>query len=242
MPDADEHHKFAVNLGLYTTATEVTGNAEADTWYNTAEGRVKTQLAAGLVGIAGPQGGHPVIYDVADAWYNVQADAQFAAGGPAVTQNRAYALPLYPGRKCNLKGIAVETISGGGAGNRPILAALYDSDATTGLPGALVASYGTVNATNVGAVISGWTVNTDLQPYPYWIVIAVQSALATSMVHYYGTSTMVPQLVATPTMTTTDHERNSLYTDTGFSGAAPATFGTPVQSVMGPGIYVNLVQ
>lgn len=240
MPDNDEHHPYTVNLGLYTTSTELTGYAEADTWYNTAEGRVKTQLAAGKIGITGPQGGHPLIYDAANAWYNLQPDAT-AQNGIITTQNRAYARPLYPGRKCTLKGIAMETVSGGGAGNRPILAALYDSDATTGLPGALVASYGTTNATAVGAVISGWTVDTDLQPYPYWLVVVTQSALATEFITFHGTSTMVPQLVATPTMTASDYLNNSLYTDTGFSGAAPATFGTPVTSTYGPGVYVNLV-
>lgn len=241
MPDNDAHHHFAVNLGLYTTATEVTGVSEADTWYNTAEGRVKTQLDGGFVGIVGPHGGHPIIHDAADAWYSIQTDGTFNVTG-TITQNRAYAYPLYPGRKCTLQGLAISIVSGVGAGVRPVLMALYDSDATTGLPGALVASYGTANGSEAPQILESWTVDTDLQPYPYWLVVAVQSALATTVVKMYGNSTMIPRLVATPTMATTDYQHNCLYTDTGFSGAAPATFGTPVSSDLGPHIFVNLTR
>lgn len=240
MADNTAHSPFTVNIGLYQTGVEVTGIAEADIWYNTVEGKVKLQLDQGLIGHAGPRGAHPFIYGTSNGWYNLQTDASAVVTGAAV-QNRAYAYPLYPGRNCTLAGLAVNNVAGGGAGSRPILMALYDSDATTGMPGALIASYSTSNASGTNAVISGWTVSTALTAYPYWVVFVLQSATLTAFTQYAGYSTMIPQITASLSLTQTD-SFNCFYSDTGFSGAAPSTFGAVAGHAFGPAIYCKLTQ
>lgn len=231
------NHKLTVNAGLFSTAAENLTSDEGDIWYNSAEGRVKLSLD-GVNGIVGPHGTHPLVYGISNGWYPLQAGGGFHQA-LTVTNNRAYAFPLNPGRKCTLAGFAAY-IGTAGTGNARVM--LYGSDRTTGLPGALLADYSTVSvATAPGATISGWTVSTALKPSRYWVVFVPQTSAAPIMSGYTTYNPVVPWVIATPTFASTTWI-NCVYSDTGFSGAPPDPFGAIAGSTFGPFIYAKLTQ
>lgn len=219
----DSHHKFTVNMGLYSAAVDQATSDEGDIWYNTGEGRIKLSMGTGAAAIAGPHGSHPMIYNIADAWYPVQSGGGLQTTN-VQTNDRAFAYPFYPGRKCTLTDFATRITATPGTGNLRI--ALYGT-LSTGLPGALIADYGQKGTLTANTTISGWTVNTDLQPALYWVVLAVQTTVPPSMACQSIFSPYVPDLVGAPPMSATTSSA-AFYTDTGFSGAAPGTFGTPL--------------
>lgn len=217
----------------------LTGNpasAEADIWYRSDEGRVRADVGSGAA-IIGPHGSHPLIHNVSNCWYPLQP-----GGGThtavAVTNNRAYAYPLYPGKKCTLAGAAMRISVLGGVGNLRV--GLYGQDSTTGFPGALIADYGTQSAVTVGAAtISGWSISTALEPVPHWFVFVPQTTVAPSMSRYSTFNPMVPWPVTTPAMGAGDFF-NCLYSDTGFTGALPSTFGAVAGIDYAPFVYVKI--
>jgi hypothetical protein len=187
--------------------------------------------------ILGPHGSHPLIYNTSNCWYPLQpGGGTHSAVG--ITNNRAYAYPLYPGKKCTLAGAAMRVSAAGAVGNLRI--GLYAQDSTTGFPGALLADYGTQSAAVGGAsTISGWTVSTALEPVPYWFVLAANTSTAPSMSRYTTFNQMIPWIITTPTMGTADFF-NCVYSDTGFSGALPNPFGAVAGIDNGPFIYTKL--
>ena len=188
-------------------------------------------------GIVGPHGSHPLIYNVSNCWYPLQPSGGVHAA-VAVTNNRAYAYPLYPGKKCTLAGAAMRISLLGGIGNLRV--GLYGQNSTTGFPGSLIADYGTQTAVTLGAAtISGWTISTALEPVPYWFVFVPQTTVAPTMSRYTTFNTMVPWPVSTPTMGASDFF-NCLYSDTGFTGALPGTFGSVAGIEHAPFIYVKI--
>lgn len=226
---------FKVNIGLCSAATEVTGAAEGDLWYSSTLGAVK---GAALVSTnVGPSGTHPVIFGGTTFWYPLQKTL-CGSNTLGPTNNRAYAYLFYPGRKCTLNDFAMRITTTGGAGN--LRMALYDSDATTGLPGALIADYGTKTAASGGAVtVQGWTVGTTVQPIPYWVVLMMQTTVAPTMTRYHTYSPLVPWPVAVPTFAASD-QVNCVYSDTGFSGAPPDPFGAVVSAILGPTVWAKI--
>lgn len=232
-----DNHKLKNNAALHSVSADV-GGTEADIWYNSTEGRVKVRVAS-QTAIAGPHGNHSLIHNVANAWYTPAGGSNGVLTTQVLTNDRAYAWPLFPGRKCTLAGLAISTGVGNvGVGN--FRAALYDS-AATGFPGSLIADYGTQSATTASTVRSGWTVSTVLLPVPYWVVIASQTSTAPTVIVPITTVPMIAWPIAVPLFGATDN-MTSLYTDTGFSGAAPSSFGTPAGTAIGPLIFWKLAQ
>lgn len=229
-----DNHKYLVNVGLYSTAADTTTATQGDVWFNSTEGRVKTQTA-GAVSIMGPNGAQPqMVYDVANAWYPLQPGGTTYDGSSV--NNRAFAFPLAPGRKCTLVDFAMALAAAVHVGN--VRAMLYGT-LPTGLPGALIADYGTKLLTgNANTTITGWTAGTALEPTLYWVVLAMQTSTAGSWKSQFWFSPLLP-LLAVPTGV---RQSGALYTDTGFSGAAPATFGTPAAgpAPTPPSVFVKL--
>lgn len=231
-----DRRQHLVNVGLYSTPVDETTSAQGDLWYNSTEGRVKTQVAGAPVGV-GPHGVHSLSVDAANAWYQLQS--QGSNTSPAsVAQNMAVATPVYTGRKCTLTGLAVQVTAGTVAG-APLLMGLYGSDATTGMPGALIADYGNVASPTGAAIVSGWTVNTPLLPIPYWIVFVKQSATTVNFDRARGLSTLIPKTAGTPTIPLGE-VINAFSNTVGFSGALPATFGAVNGTQLGPTIYFKI--
>ena len=230
------NHKFNVNVGLHTSSVPVTG-VEADLWYDNAVGNVRAQVGAETRSVSvGPHGSHPSIYTMTNGWYPMQPGGG-AHSAVAVTNNRAYAYPIWPGRKCTLAGVACRISAAGAVGNLRTM--LYAPDTSTGLPGSLITDYGTVTAVTGGAAtISGWTISTALEALPYWFVFNPQTTTPPSMSRYSTFNQMIPWNIATPTMGTADFA-NCVYSDTGFTGAAPATFGAIAQIDSGPFFWMK---
>lgn len=233
---------FLVNLGLHSTTTNTGSTIEGDLWYNSVEGAAKitTGPTAGDsldVGIVGSHGTHPLLYDVANAWYPLtEAAGQWA--GATTTNNRAYAYPFHPGRKCTMTDFAFFVDQVPGTGN--LRMGLYDNDPATDLPGALIADYGTRTGLTATTVITGWTVGTVVQPRLHWIVLAVQTSVAPSTSTFEVRSGMIPEVGATPVMSTSA-SMDGYTSDTGFSGALPGTFGAVSNAAGGnPLLYVKL--
>lgn len=246
MADNIASHPYTVNIGLYTTSVEATGAAiaeEGDLWYNEAEGRTKVRLD-GRTGMVGPHGTHPLIYGVDNAWHPLVAGG--ASNQPlTVTNNRAYAYPLMPGRKCFFDRLAFFV---GTAGVGDAHAALYTSDALTGLPDDLVSDFGEASvATAPNATVSAFDLlvggGLPIEPYLYWLVLAFQTSSAPIVSSFPSTSPFIPFPIATPTFSDTTLDFwNCLYSDTGWAGggSAPLTFGAPAGATIGPFVYVKL--
>lgn len=243
MATDNAHHPYTVNIGQYQASVEATGIAEGDTWYNVPEGRTKVRLD-GRTGIVGPHGTHPIIYAVDNAWHPL------TPGGDAnipltVTNNRAYAYPLHPGRKCFFDRLAfhVET-----AGTGDAAAALYLSDPTTGLPSSRHSYFGTASiATAPDTTVSAFDLlvgdGLPVEPVLYWLVLAFYTSAAPVVTRFPSYSPFVPYPVTTPLFATDSSDFwNCLYSDTGFAGPGPlpATFGTVAGATVGPSIYVKL--
>lgn len=235
--------KHAVNAGLHQTATpdHFLGPAEGDLWYNNETGNVRTRVVA-LVSPTGPSGMTPHVYDIANGWYSILPGGGIVSSEDTVN-GIAYAYPFYPGRKCVLSDFAMRIFDVPGTGNLRMM--LYGA-LPSGLPGALIADYGTKGTLTVNTTISGWTVGTVLQPALYYIVLAVQtSGIPPSLISRTFISPVVPSLQASsPSALTSGVPRSFFYTVTGFGGAPPATFGAATSGTFGPPpfIYVKLTQ
>lgn len=236
-----DHVVHTVNAGLYSVESpdHFSGPVEGDLWYNNTEGHVRTRVSS-FTSKTGPGGTIPEIYGLANGWYSAIPGSGNEETG-VVTNNRAYAYPIYPGRKCTLADFAVRIYTTPGTGNLRMM--LYGALAT-GLPGALIADYGTKTGLTANTTISGWTVGTALQPAPYWVVLAAQTSVAPTMYRHQLYSPLIPELSATPpTAVTPTLPTSALYTDTGFSGAPPGTFGAASSlHVHPPMLYCKITQ
>lgn len=235
-------HDHLVNVGLYTATGAVTGAAEGDLWYNSTEGQVKLALDDDRVTTAGPFGTHPMVYSTANAWYPIMPGGAVHAS-LTTTNNRAYAYPLYPGRKCNFTGIAIEVLTAG-TGNARMM--VYEASVATGLPETLLDDHFDVDVSTTG-VKTGWLLDMDLMPRPYWLVFVSKTSAAPVLATYRTNSAKVPYIGATPTFASPGIDAtvgfyNCLYSDTGFSGPTPGTFGAIAGSTLGPAIKVKLSQ
>lgn len=241
MADNTAHHPYTVNIGLYTTAVEATGISEGDLWYNEPEGRTKVRLD-GRTGIVGPHGTHPIIYGVDNAWHPLTPGG-FLNGAVTTANGRAYAYPLNPGRKCFFDRLAFR-VQTAGVGNAH--AALYTADPTTGLPGPLLSDFGTASVAVTNSTVSAFNLlvggGVPMEPYRYWLVLAMQTSVAPVCTAYSSASPFVPYPVTTPAFNALGTDMyNCVYTDTGFAGpGVPNPFGTVAGAAQGPFVYVKL--
>lgn len=229
--------KQKVNLGLDSISVDGEFQPEANMWYNNVDGNIKCWIT-NLKANVGPDGAIPQIYNLANGWYPVQPGGGTRVSTTA-TNNRAFAYPLYPGRKCTLTDFAVRINDVPGTGN--LRMALYGALPTM-LPGNLITDYGTKGSLTATTTITSWGVSTQLQPVLYWLVLAIQTSVPPSMISQTFHSPLVPEIAATASFGATQPGA-ALYTDTGFSGAAPASFGTALTtSDPAPFIFCKLTQ
>lgn len=155
------------------------------------------------------------------------------AQGPTIVVSRAYATPVWPGRACTLTDVAMNI---GAASSTPgtVRAGLYASDSATGLPSSLVADWGTVVESAASKIWS--TLAQPLAPVLYWSVFALQGASG-------GTPTWSGRNITHPLVTEANAgtpnpntNRTAHYSDTGFSGAFPSTFGALAGIIVGPSV------
>lgn len=159
------------------------------------------------------------------------------AQGPTIVVNRAHAVPMWPGRACTLTDVALNI---GAAFTTPgtIRAGCYSSDAATGLPAALLGDFGTVVES---AITKSWTgLTLTLAPVLYWFVITAQGGSG-------GTPTWSSRNISHPLVTESNGSapnpntnRTAHYSDTGFSGAYPSTFGALAGIIVGPSLAYKL--
>jgi hypothetical protein len=173
----------------------------------------------------GPVGNVPMVRS--GAWHSVPAYGAPSAITPI--GNRAYAIPLYPGQKCVMTGIAAE-VTLLGVGN--LRAGLYTSNSSN-TPQALLADFGTVSTGLAG--VKQWAgLSQNLRPVLYWLVLAQQGLVSVGLRSRDTWEPIVSD--STPVL---NANRNAYYVD-GISGALPATFGAIAGTVQGPSAMVLL--
>lgn len=153
-----------------------------------------------------------------------------AAGSSSVPDARLFAAPMWPGRRCAITGCAVEMTA-------PIPGALVRIGLYTsanGLPGQLLADYGTV-ATSPAGIKTITNFVTHIEPDLYFLTIVRQGGLpALGMTTRDTWDPLVSE--TTPVL---NANLNAYYID-GVSGALPASFGPPDGTIQGPSSSIQL--
>lgn len=157
-----------------------------------------------------------------------------------MTLNRAYAIPMYLGRWCTFSGIGIDVTTAGAASNT-LRAGIYSSNQSVSgssatLPATLIADFGTLSSTSTGFK-TAWTTTPDytLDPTLYWIVIVSQTGTACGVRGNISSNVFVSES-GTPS---DGRVYSSYYSDTGFSGSLPASFGSIAGVTTGPLLKVK---
>lgn len=182
---------------------------------------------AGTNGITLYPGNIPVVRS--GAWHTIPPYGP--VGSVTMPQNRAFALPFWPGHRCVLAGVAVDVtvIAAGG----DLRFGLYSC--ANALPCRLISELGTVAAGGIGIQqLTGLTQH--VRAVLMFLVVVRQGGLVNFGLSTRDTwSPMVSG--ATPVL---DSNLNAYYQD-GVTGALPAQFGIPAGSSQGPGASIQLV-
>lgn len=174
----------------------------------------------------GPTGNLPFVRS--GAWHSLPAYGTPSTMTP--TNGRAYALPFYCGQKTTLTGVAAE-VTLLGVGN--LRAGLYTSN-NTNTPQTLLADFGTVSTGAAG--VKTWTgLSQNVRPVLYWLVIVQQGVITVGL---RSRDTWEP--IVSDDTPVLNANRNVYYSDTGFAGALPATFGAIAGTIQGPSAMVQL--
>lgn len=220
--------KFLNRLRIPLFATAPSTPAVGETWYDTATDQLRYQTAGTSPPVAAHGGSRFGDYQNG-YWYMLQPGAPNTAN---MTLNRAYTNPFYLPRSAVVSGISVEVSTAWSTTAGNIRIAMYNDDGRFS-PTNLVTDYGTQSAT-VG--IKTFTMTTGLTPGWFWLVAISQGASGTA--GQFRSVTGIPDLVGNPAATPPsgffNGSINCYYSDTGFSGSAPASFGTVTGSVIGP--------
>jgi hypothetical protein len=218
---------MGASLRLFNRTTPPASPGSGDVWYrsDTAEFHGSDGQAGPPVTL-GPPGNVPVVRP--SGWHAVPAYGN--AAGLNVPNDRAFAVPFYPGRACTLTGVAfnVTTALIGGV----VRLGIYTSDGV--LPTSLLADYGTVTAGILGIQsVTGLT--TPVRPALHFLIVCRQGGGLTMALS--TRQTWSPYVADTSPVISSN--LNAYYAD-GVSGALPASFGAPAGSVQGPCLTVQL--
>lgn len=199
-----------------------------DIWFRSDLDQVRASdgLAGEPIQI-GPYGTLPVI--VSGRWHGIPSYGN--AVGANVPADRMFAMPFWPGRSCTITGVAVNTTLALVGGN--VRMGLYTATAG-GLPGNLVADYGTVTAGVLG-IRSITGMSTPVRPVLHFLVVGRQGGLLN-----LGLSTRQswdPIISETTPVIATN--LNAYYID-GVGGALPASYGAPAGADQGPCAVLQL--
>lgn len=183
-----------------------------------------------MAGVNGPvlsPGNVPVIRS--QSWHSVPPFGGFSSSN--VPDGRLFALPLWPGRRCLITGVAVNVTLALAGGN--LRFGLYTQG--NGLPLTRVADFGTVTSGVLGIrQITG--LRTRLACSLHFICVARQGGVLNLGLTSRDTwdpliSETTPALAA---------NLSAYYID-GVTGALPPSFGAPAGTVQGPSISVQLM-
>lgn len=196
-----------------------------DLWWRSDLSQMHGSDGSSVPLIMGPSGNVPVVRS--GGWHSLPAGG--AAGSITPALNRAYALPLWPGRSSSLTSVAVEiTLLGLG----DIRSGLYE-DSGSGVPDSLVADFGTVTSGLAG--VRTWSPTPlSLAPVLHWLVIVQQGIINVGL---RARNTWEP--IISETSATLSGLRTAYYAD-GVTGVLPASFGTIDGAAQGPSALVLL--
>lgn len=219
--------KFLNRLRLPFIAGDLASPSEGEIWYNTTLDQARYK-ASGAYNQSVHLGTRFNEYTTGH-WFSTQSGAPNTTNA---TVSRAFTNPFVLPRTGTLSGIAIEiSTAWTTAGNVRI--GIYNDDGRRS-PTALVADYGTQAAT-LG--IKPFTVSTVLSPGVYWLVAVNQGGSGATVGQFRavsGVHEFIGDPAATPTSTFFNGSMNSYYSDTGFAGALPASFGTIAGAALGP--------
>lgn len=215
-------------LKLLNRTTPPAAPESGDVWYRSDLGQIRASDGSAAVEqlTIGPTGNVPTVRTT--AWHNVPAYGNAASAN--IPDGRMFAMPFWPGRLCNLTGIAANTTLALVGGN--LRMGIYLSDGV--LPTTLLADYGTVSAGVLGlAQIGG--MNTRVRPVLHYLICGRQGGVLNLGVT--TRSTWDP--IIAPTSPVIAANRNAYYID-GVAGALPASFGAPAGTDQGAALSVQL--
>ncbi len=224
--------KFLGKLKLPFISGDPASPNEGEVWYNSTTDQMRYKLS----------GAYPIsvhagtkFNDYATGrWYPLQTGAPNTANA---TASRAFTNPFVVPRQATLSGIAYEiSTAWTTAGNTRL--GIYNDDGGR-MPTNLVADYGVVAAS---AGIKAISVSTVLSPGLYWIVAANQGGSGATTGQFRsvtGIHDFIGDSSATPTSGFFNGSINCYYSDTGFTGAFPASFGTVAGIVLGPRFLIR---
>ena len=216
-----------MTLRLEKRTADPTSPEEGDIWYRTDLGQIHAHDGAVVVPV-GPRATHPFINTL--SWHNLPPF------GAAATQinllNQAYALPFVPGRECTLTDMAIN-ITLLGLGN--VRGGFYNANQVTGFPSTLISDFGTISTGLAGQ--KTWSaLSVSLKPILYYAVIVQQGVVAT----YSARTGWDPIISESAGSGPQFGQERAAYTQTGITGALPASFGTPAGTAQAPSVFLKL--
>lgn len=203
-------------------------SSDGDLWYRTDTGQVHGRTG-GMVARMAPYATHPHIRST--GWHNLPPTGSSTT--LAAVLNQAYALPFSPGSHCTLTDMAIN-ITVLGLGN--VRGGFYNADQMSGLPTTLVADFGTIS-TGLAGVKTFTALSTALKAgVLYYAVVVQQGVVATYSARASWDAIVSESAGGGPVFGV---ERNC-YTQTGITGALPASFGTPAGTALAPSVFLKL--
>ncbi len=224
--------KFLNRLKFPVRTADPASPEEGEAWYNStlATFRIKAGTSFALPMSAGTR-----FADYAPGyWYMAQNGAVNTANA---TVNRAFTNPIVLPRKATLSGIAYEVSTAWGTAGSVRLG-IYNDDGGR-MPTALITDFGLISATAGIKVVS---MSQGLNPGMYWIVAVNQGGAGTPTGQFRSVSgehEFIGDPSATPSSSFMNGSLNSYYSDTGFTGALPASFGNVAGVTLGPRFAVR---
>jgi hypothetical protein len=224
--------RFLNRLRLPTFAGDPSSPADGEIWYNSALNtfRMKPNSSFPMPVAAGTR-----FADYATGrWYPLQVGAPNTANA---TASRAFTNPFVLSKQATLSGISYEVSTAWTtAGN--VRLGLYNDDGGR-MPTNLIQDYGTVAATLGIKVVSATNV---LSPGMYWIVAVNQGGSGGTTGQFRavtGIHDFIGDSSATPSSNFFNGSLNCYYSDTGFTGALPSSFGAVAGIALGPRFLIR---
>lgn len=219
---------MGASLRLINRTSSPASPAAGDVWYRSDLGQVHaSDGASGDPLTIGPEGNVPVVSS--GRWH---ALPPYGAQGTAnVPVNRMFALPFWPGRTATVTAVAGNVTLALVGGN--LRFGLYTATAA-GLPGSLVADWGTVDAGLTGIrQITG--LSTVVRPVLHYLIVGRQGGALN-----LGLTTRASwDPIVSETVPTIAGNFNSYFFD-GVSGVLPSSFGAPAGADTGPAVSIQL--
>lgn len=200
---------------------------QADSWYRSDLGQIHLHDGVTVVKL-GPPATHPYIRP--NGWHNLPAWG--ASGTLVAVLNQVYAMPFVPGVNCTLTDMAIN-ITLLGLGN--VRGGFYHANPVSGLPGNLIADFGTISTGLAGQ--KTWSaLSVTLKPILYYAVVVQQGVVAT----YSSRASWDPIISESSGGGPVFGSDRNCYTQTGVTGALPASFGVPAGTATAPSVFLKL--